>query len=208
MDFPNSVDDDLWKQHLELCEWAIQVLQETEGETPSETAGYDETIEILMTASGHVALQDLYGWLQRLLPTELEQCLLEEARRLKWPYIPEVLYADEPKLESQEELMRDHRNWDTLRACLHQLWDERQSQGIVPQESSGNLVIAHIGLRPFREAMSVAAERLQLTADEILAACGRQQRKALPCQTTAPAQSRVWKAGVLKLRKQTELKSL
>ena len=82
MDCKNSVSDDLWKQHLELCEWAIQELQEAEGNTPSETASYDETIEILMTTSGYVIPQELYGWLRRLLPKELEPCLLAEARRL------------------------------------------------------------------------------------------------------------------------------
>ena len=208
MDLQNSVSDDLWKRHLELCEWAIQELQETEGNTPSETASYDETIEILMTASGYVVPQELYGWLQRLLPEELETCLLAEARRLKWPDIPVNPPVDEQEVGSKEALMRDHKDWDALRICLHRMWDEKQNKGIVPLESSGNLVIAHIGLRPFSEAMSMAAERLHQTVDEIVSAWDKQKSKALPCKITATARSRVWKPGVLKLRKQTELQNL
>ena len=179
-----------------------------EGSTPEETASYDKAIEIILTKSGRAVPQELYGWLRGLLPRELRPGLLGEATRLKWPHIPVDLPEDEQAMESTEALMRNHEDWGELQVCLRQLWDEKQSQGIVPLESSGNQVIAHIGLQPFNEAMCMAAERLHQSVGEIVSAWDNHKRRKLTCKRTSASRAHVWKPGVLKLRKQTEPQNL
>ena len=208
MDCNSSDADGLSKLHVDLCEWAIEELHDLEGSTSEETASYDKAIEIILTKSGRAVPQELYGWLKGLLPRELRPGLLAEATRLKWPCLPVDLLADEQAVASEEVLMRDHKDWDALRICLRRLWDRKQSKGVVPLESSGNQVIAHIGLQPFNEALSMAAERLHQSVGEIVSAWDSHNRRTLQCKNTVTSRARVWKPGILKLRKQTELQSL
>ena len=202
MDCNSSDADELSKLHVDLCEWAIEELHDLEGSTSEETASYDLAIEIILTKSGRAVPQELYGWLKGFLPSELRPGLLAEATRLNWPYLPVDLLADEQAVASEEVLMRNHKDWDALGICLRQLWDEKQSQGVAPLESSGNQVIAHIGL------LSMAAERLHQSVGEIVSAWDSHKRRTQPCKNTVTSRARVWKPGILKLRKQTELQSL
>ena len=110
MDCNSSVSDKLWKQHVDLCEWAIEELYDLEGSTPEETANYDKAADIILTKSGRAVPQELYGWLRGLLPQELRPGLLGEATRLKWPHIPVDLPECEQAVKSTEALMRDHED--------------------------------------------------------------------------------------------------
>ena len=208
MDCNCSLSDKLWKQHVDPCEWAIEERYDLEGSTPEETANYEKAADIILTKSGRAVPQELYGWLRGLLPQELRPGLLGEATRLKWPHIPVDLPECEQAVESTEALMRDHEDWGELQICLRKLSDEKQSQGIVPMESSGNQVIAHIGLQPFNEAMRIAAERLHQSVGQIVNAWDDHKRRKLTCKRTSASQAQVWKPGVLKLRKQTEPQNL
>ena len=90
---------------------------------------------------------------------------------------------------------------------LQSMWTEKQQAGLIPAESSGNLVIAHIGLQPYNEALVMAAERLQDTVPNLLA---RWKLQVGSHEDKRPRTDKegVWRSGTLQLRKQNEPQNL
>ena len=81
---PNAdVSNELYRKHIDLCDWAVVELCELEGDDEAATQRLNDP-------------RELYGWIRSQLPSSFRWGLLREAQRLGGPYILAELEEHHP----------------------------------------------------------------------------------------------------------------
>ena len=111
--------------HIHLVEYACEELWAlADGDDePAETA--DEQAEYLMQAGGSASSCDLCRWLKDRMPASTYEKVLQEAARVRWPFMPNPAMPATPTVGNDapqviSEPLSRHQHWQQLRDVIQE----------------------------------------------------------------------------------------
>ena len=195
MEANRTVSDALYRRHTDLCmTWRATLLKRLQISTELRISSSRKEDSQLRLAEKTCA-----GWIETRPPVGGEE--------IGMAVHPQELPEHEPLPTPPQSLMRDHQEWPRFQEYLQDLWKDRQQKALLPRESTGSQVIAHLALQPYNEAMLMAADRLDMTFAELTKGW-ENNVESHKRKTIGNGRGKLCKKGVLRLRQQTAPKNI